>query len=96
MNPTASAFDSQEYLSGIADIPRITTGYLPNADHTEYSLFLLHTKTHWQNNWIFSIDAEPNITQLDLPDEQSPDTTRRVQPRGFTPPPAHDESAASS
>jgi hypothetical protein len=82
MNATADAFDKQEPMLEIGDAPRITVGYLPNEFHTDMSVYMIHTKSHYENNWAIPISDLPVETTIELfkaNDEQVSEQTRRVR-----------------
>jgi hypothetical protein len=83
-NDTSDAFDSQQSLPGLIEVPRFTVGYCPNESHTNMDLYITHPKNRWTNNWAFDISGRPTLVTIPLFDETDAQATppaRRVRPR---------------
>lgn len=98
VNGTAEAFDAQESLHGLDDMPRLIAGYHPNELHTDYAIYLALPKSHYENNWILPISDDLDLTQFELPNEPNVPTSTpsRVRAKGATPQPSDDQSSTSA
>ena len=79
----------------LGDAPRITVGYLPNEFHTDMTIHMLLTKSHYANNWVINISAAPVVTTMELfpePEEQATALVKRVRARELNSPDHLDES----
>jgi hypothetical protein len=83
-NETSVAFDSQQDLPGLVCYPRFTVGYSPNEIHTRYSLYIVHPKSPFENNWFLDVTGVSVPLTPDMfgnADARSSAPTRRVRLR---------------
>ena len=88
INRAVKAFDSQQPVLGLSEVPRFTVGYVPNDFHTDMSIHLVLTKSHLANNWAIDISGVPVAVNMDFfeaADEQVSRPTKRVRVRGQQP-----------
>lgn len=99
VNDAVKAFDSQEPILGLGDMPRLIAGYRPNELHTDYSLYIALPKSHYANNWLLNISADEQLLQLNLPSDQPVAPTgnpARVRAKGIAPAASADKPSASA